>query len=268
MPKENPIPGEMLESLCKVLGDQNTGTEIGHYLNQCGIRDVNPDITKWKRLYNAFVMYQNENQESNRIQIFIQKILHPTRYAEEHEKFETYRSQVNTRLLFIGLEFTQEGKYRRVNEATTIPEAQKRADTLKKKLSDRKVHHDVLRFCKAELLQDNYFHAVFEATKSVAEKIREKTGLTEDGSLLIDKAFGLGEKKTPKLAINTLNTESEESEHKGFSNLLKGLFGMFRNTTGHAPKITWPMDEETALDCLTLASLLHKTLDRSIKTQY
>jgi uncharacterized protein (TIGR02391 family) len=268
MPKEAPITAEMLESICKVLGEQNTGSEIGNYLAQSQIEDIDQPNTKWRRLFNAFVNYQNIQQESNRIQVFIQKTLSPVRYADKHEQFEQFRMEINTRLAFIGLELLETGKYRRVSRAETIPEAQKRADLLKRKLNDRKVHPDVLLFCKAELLQDNYFHAVFEATKSVAEKIREKAGLKEDGSVLVDLAFGLGEKKTPKLALNALSNESEESEHKGFANLLKGMFGMFRNTTGHAPKIKWPIEEETALDCLTLASLLHKTLDRSIRTPY
>lgn len=268
MPKETPISSEMLESICIVLGGQNTGSQIANYLAQSKIEDVDPLGSKWRRLFNAFAKYQNTNQESNRIQVFIQKTLSPVRYADNHELFEKNRTEINTRLAFIGLELLEDGKYRRVTQARTIPEAQKRADILKRKLNDRKVHADVLLFCKAEFLQDNYFHTVFEATKSVAEKIREKAGLAEDGSILVDKAFGLGEKKTPKLAFNTLTTESEESEHKGFANLLKGLFGMFRNTTGHAPKIKWPIDEETALDCLALASLLHKTLDKSFRTPY
>jgi uncharacterized protein (TIGR02391 family) len=70
------------------------------------------------------------------------------------------------------------------------------------------------------------------------------------------------------LAFNSLKTESEESEHKAFMNLLKNHFGIFRNTTGHAPKIKWPIDKETALDCLTLASLLHKMLDKSVRTSH
>jgi uncharacterized protein (TIGR02391 family) len=124
----------------------------------------------------------------------------------------------------------------------------------------------VLRFCKAELLQENYFHAVFEATKSVADKIREKAGLTSDGADLVEKAFGLGQTNTPKLALNTLQTESEQSEHKGFANLLKGMFGMFRNVTAHVPKIKWTINEEDAIDSLTLASLLHRKLDKCVAT--
>ena len=109
----------------------------------------------------------------------------------------------------------------------TFSEAEERAQNLRKTLLDRKIHSDVLTFCKAELLVDNYFHAVFEATKSIAEKIRIKTNLTADGSELVDQAFSY-KGKIPYLALNNLTTESHESEQKGFMNLLKGVFGTFR----------------------------------------
>ena len=73
--KKKTISAETLESICIVLGGQNTGTQIGYYLAQTGIADTDPGITKWKRLYNAFANYQNKFQESNKIQIFIQKTL-------------------------------------------------------------------------------------------------------------------------------------------------------------------------------------------------
>ena len=50
-------------------------------------------------------------------------------------------------------------------------------------------------------------------------------------------------------------------EHNGLMNLLKGMFGTFRNVTAHAPKITWMMDEQDALDLLSLASFLHRRID-------
>jgi uncharacterized protein (TIGR02391 family) len=126
------------------------------------------------------------------------------------------------------------------------------------------VHPDVLRFCREELLVNNYFHTVFEATKSVAEKIRQKTGLTTDGSELVDTAFAF-KNQIPHLALNSLQTESEKSEQKGFMNLLKGLFGTFRNTTAHAPKITWPIDKQDALDILSLVSLVHRRIDTAVE---
>jgi len=49
-------------------------------------------------------------------------------------------------------------------------------------------------------------------------------------------------------------------------NLLKGMFGTFRNVAAHAPKISWPIKEEDALDLLTLASYLHRRLDDAVRT--
>ena len=123
-----------------------------------------------------------------------------------------------------------------------------------------------LRFCRAELLQDNYFHAVLEATKSVADKIRAKTGLTGDGADLVDQALALGKSGMPFLAFNSLRTESEQSEQKGLLNLMKGIFGTFRSPTAHAPRLSWSMTEQDALDLLTMASFLHRRLDSAVRT--
>ena len=52
-------------------------------------------------------------------------------------------------------------------------------------------------FCRAELSQENYFHAVLEATKSVSDKIRCKTGLSGDGGELAMKALSMGQSGMP-----------------------------------------------------------------------
>jgi uncharacterized protein (TIGR02391 family) len=102
--------------------------------------------------------------------------------------------------------------------------------------------------------------AVFEATKSVADKIRTRTGLKNDGAQLVDDAFGM-KQGMPALAFNLLLPPTEESEHQGLAMLVKGMFATFRNTTAHAPKISWPIGLEDALDLLTLASMLHRRID-------
>jgi uncharacterized protein (TIGR02391 family) len=56
-------------------------------------------------------------------------------------------------------------------------------------------------------------------------------------------------------------------EQRGFMNLLKGLFGTFRNTAAHAPKITWKIDEQDALDILSLISLVHRRLDSATRAR-
>lgn len=52
----------------------------------------------------------------------------------------------------------------------------------------------------------------------------------------------------------------------GLMNLIKGLFGAFRNTTAHAPKIHWQITEQAALDILTTISLIHRRLDSAVRT--
>jgi uncharacterized protein (TIGR02391 family) len=147
-----------------------------------------------------------------------------------------------------------------------LDEALERAGRLQSALVNRGVHDDVLQYCRAELLQENYFHAVFEATKSIAAKIRRLSGLTSDGAELAQAAFGQPKDGAPPiLAINTLTTDTDRGEQRGFTNLLIGLFGTVRNPLAHNPKIEWPIDERDALDILTLTSLIHRKLDRTHK---
>jgi hypothetical protein len=42
-------------------------------------------------------------------------------------------------------------------------------------LTRRGVHSEVQRFCRAELRAYNNFHAVLEAMKSIAKKLRQRT---------------------------------------------------------------------------------------------
>lgn len=256
-----PMDGSVIEGISRALGDTEnglTGSEIGKFLKEVGIEDTDPSITKWKRLYNAFVTFQNEKKVSNNILTFINKTMNPARFVGKQDQFEYLRFELNKRLSFVGLELSERGKFCKIKQASTITEAEQRANRLKNKLEQRNAHPAILKYCKAELLVDNYFHVVFEATKSVAEEIRKKTGLTEDGGALVDKAFSI---KNPLLKINDLSSETEESEHKGFANLIKGVFGMFRNTTAHSPKVIWEISEDDALDILSTISLIHRRLE-------
>lgn len=266
VPRENPFNQAQLEAVAKALGHTSeglSGTEIEHTLASCKIPDVDPSNSKWKRLYNALAAEQGRRASANHIIGFIHLSMKPVRWSGKRTEFEQLRMRLNAALLFVGLELCEDGGVRRTNAVSTLTEAENRANRLRTTLEDRDVHEDVLRFCRAELLHENYFHAVLEASKSVANKIREKSGLTSDGAPLATEAFGLGRNGTPKLAINSLSNETELGEQRGFTNLLVGLFGTFRNPTAHAEKIYWPVTEQDALDILSLVSLVHRKLDRT-----
>lgn len=255
-----------LEEICNVLANTETGltgSEITTLLGRLNISDPSLTASKRVRLYEALSLKQRQDRCGNNVVGFIQEAMSPVRYHASPEFFESKRSELNTVLAFCGYSLLDDGRVARATKATTLTEAEQRARRLESKLRARGVHPDVLRFCRAELVQENYFHAVFEATKSVADKIRERASLTSDGAILVDRAFG-GE--IPLLAINTLRTDTERAEQKGFVNLLKGMFGTFRNVTAHTPKIKWPIREDDALDLLSLASYLHRRLDDSVRT--
>lgn len=258
-----------LERICSVLADTSTGltgSEIGRLLAEVGIDDPLPAMTKRHRLHAALRARQGKDSCGNKIVEFIHRAMNPVRYTGSSGYYETKRQELNEVLAFCGLGLGEDGALRRQTAARTLTEAEERAGCLRSELHRRGVHGDVLAFCRSELLQKNFFHAVFEATKSVADKIRARTGLTGDGAELVDQAFGSGKAGMPFLAFNSLQTETERSEHTGMMNLMKGMFGAFRNVTAHAPKISWLISEQDALDLLTIASLLHRRLDTAVRT--
>ncbi len=246
-----------IEALARVLGDCGTGSEITVILARLGLDDHAEGSTKWWRFYDLFLGLQRHDRCANRILNVIQAFLSPTRFIGRNEEFETKRAVVNEALAFSGIKYGADGKFRRVPPARTLTEAEQRANSIRAKFRGRRVHSEVLKYCRAELMEDNYFHAVFEATKGLAQRIRELSGVDGDGAALVDRVF-LGNQ--PVLAFNTLQTEMEKSEQKGIAALLKGCFAAVRNPLAHEPKILWD-GEDDAADCLTLLSLLHRKLD-------
>lgn len=258
-----------LKAICEVLGatsDGLTGTEIGRHLDECGIHDPMPSITKRDRLYEALRAKQRQDGCANHVFGFVKRVMSPVLYHQKAEQFAAIRSRLNTPLAFCGFQVNDSGDIVPVSAARTLSEAQQRADRLQSELRRRQVHPDVLKFCRAELVEQNYFHAVLEATKSVSEKIRAKSGLTGDAGELAQKAFSLGQVGTPFLAFNSLRTDTEKSEQSGLMNLFVGMFGAFRNVTAHGPRISWTISEQDAVDLLTFISLLHRRLDSAIHT--
>ena len=257
-----PFELHILESICKTIAQTEgglTGREISKFLNDLRIQDITPASNKWERLYNALRNWQNINNCSNKILLFVKAALQPARYIGKMELFENRRIETNKRLSFIGYELLEDGTFSIINKSTTIKEAEEKANKLKHKLEYSNAHKLIFKYCSSELLVENYFHTVFEATKSIGDRIREITGLNTDGNTLVEKAFAI---ETPLIQINDLIDQSDRSEHIGLSNIIKGLFGYIRNPTAHIPKIKFTINEEQAIDLLIIVSFVHKSLDK------
>lgn len=236
-----------------------TGSQLDKAFANCGIKDVSGESTKWRRIYTSLMKRQETDKCGNNVAAFIMAVMSPAKFVNDEERFIYARNAINKVLAFDGLEIGEDGQFRQATAATTISEAKQRVDTIASRLKGREIHPEVLKYCKAELMQENYFHAVFEAAKSVAQRIRDMTGIQLDGAQLIDKAFA---ERNPIIWINAMRTETDKSEHKGFALLIKGAFAAIRNPTAHEPKILW-QGEEDAADYFTLLSLIHRKLDKA-----
>ena len=257
-----------VQGIARALGDTDlgfTGSELADLFFQCRFRDDFATETKWKRLYKTLWNEQSRRGDRTPVLGFIRKAMQPARHLRDSQRFEEMRHALNTVLALCGLAVNEAGALGSTSRVTTIPEAEQRARELRATLQSRGIHADVLAFCRAELVTDNYFHAVLEAAKSVPSKLRALTGIDLDGGDLIDRSLG---GSTPLLAINSLKSQSERSEQKGFVNLLKGIHGMFRNPTAHEARVIWKMEQADAEDLMATLSLIHRRLDRAAKNTF
>ena len=261
--KFDSMPEGQIEGLAKVLGECGSGSDISRVLEDRGLVDGSGESTKWRRLYRVFLAIQKQDKCANRIIDFIGSFLVPARFVGRQDEFEERRGELNSILAFSGIEYGSDGQFRRRDPAQTIDEAERRANAIRAKFRGRRLHPEVLKYCQAEMMEQNYFHAVFEASKGLAQRIRNMSGVGYDGARLIDAVFSI---EKPLLAMNTLQTETERSEHKGFALLLKGCFGAVRNPLAHEPRILWE-GEEDAADYFSLISLLHRKLDDCVSTR-
>ncbi|MCT8138602.1 TIGR02391 family protein [Anaerobacillus sp. CMMVII] len=171
------------------------------------------------------------------------------------------KQKVNFQLRFYGFELNDAGKVVTTTETNTFSEALERSQSLIEKLEPYNIHPTVIEYCKPELLQKNYFHAIHEASKSTLSRIRQMNHSTADGAKLIEKTFST---KTPSLIINgnILQSDSEKNEYNALKHLLLTINFSYRNSTSHQVKIYNPKSELDATTALILISKAHHLLDK------
>lgn len=158
-----PFNSQHLEAACRVLADTAqglSGSQIRRLLQEIDIADPSAGLTKWKRLFNALAGAQNKYQVGNHLIMFINRAMDPVNYARDPGIFAWRGDELNVVLAFSGFYVREDGKVGHADKATTLDAARARAGRLKAALESRAVHDEVLNFCRAELLDENYFHAV------------------------------------------------------------------------------------------------------------
>lgn len=260
-----PWSAEIVQGVSDVLGATDTGLtggEIGHILATVKAPDPTPAATKRHRLYNGLAMKQNDTLSANSTVAFIVRAMAPVSNRNDPKLFVRRQQDLNEVLVHIGLRVNDQGKVAKGPTASTLTEAAERAGSIRSELRRRATHDSVLGYCTDEILAKDCFHALLEASKSVPDRIRLLTGLTSDGSTLVDGALSLN--SGPILRINPLADESDRSEQKGFGNLVRGLLGLYRNPIAHTPRINRFISDDELIEALTVISMVHRRLDDAV----
>jgi len=126
---------------------------------------------------------------------------------------------------------------------------------------NRGFHSEIIRHCQALFLQDNYFHAVFEACKVYNKLVGEKAQSPKDGEALMMDVWGC---QNGVLKVTTCQTETDKNVQDGIKFLSAGLMRAMRNPTAHEPALHWPITKEDCLDMLNFVSFLLRQLDKAV----
>jgi uncharacterized protein (TIGR02391 family) len=253
------FPAGTLESVCKVIGELYSGSELTSISQEVPLRDdPGEGYTKWRRLTHAVSSHQAKTGTGNAMVRLVTVAMRPERTLDRKIRADQTRDELNQILSLSGLKVRDDGRIAKSMKARTDAEALTRTTRLRNVLEQRGAHPEVIAYCRPDLLRDDCYEAVFEAIKGLGARIRGLTGVDADGHKLIDQTMSGQE---PMLRINKGVTKTERDEQLGVANLAKGLFSAFRNPVAHEPRITWAMTEQDALDVLATLSLIHRRLD-------
>lgn len=255
-----------IEKITRILGELVTGTDITNILaknrwkdhdTETGVRAIS---TKRKRLEASMIHEINTKNSTQPFFRLIEEIMNPVEFANAKDTWYTNLENINFILRFYGYELTDGGKVQSTTTTKTYTEGLERSTNLLDKLKSQGVHENIIKYCTPELLKENYFHAILEASKSVFDRIRIMTNSSLDGNTLINEAFVV---KRPSIIIkgNLLSNDNEKSLYLGLKSLLNTICYLYRNPTAHSPKLFNEKNESDALTAFMLISLAHHQLD-------
>jgi uncharacterized protein (TIGR02391 family) len=126
---------------------------------------------------------------------------------------------------------------------------------------NRNFHGEVIKNSKKLFLQENYFHAVFEAAKAYNNDVKIKAKNEKNGQPLMMDVWA---SSNGVLKITPCITQTDKDYQDGIKFISSGIMSAIRNPTAHEPAITWPINKQDCLDILSLISFLYRQLDKAV----
>lgn len=112
-----------------------------------------------------------------------------------------------------------------------------------------------------DLYEKGYYReAMINSILCLFDMIREESGLQDDGSDLIGRAFSIN---NPRIILADLQSESGKNIQKGIIQILQGYFQAYRNVASHSLQVNF--SEKDALPVLIVISRLYEQISASEK---
>lgn len=222
--------------------------------------------SKRERIRTAIIEHQTSAGTGKALVGFLHAAMAIVSHIDNPDRFRRWQLELDEKLVTVGLRISDEGRVvRRRKTARTLDEVRALAGRVQRKLKDLDCHHEAVRYCEIELLRQSNFHAASEAVKGIFERLRNLSGSGQDGASLVDEVLSFRNRE-PVIAISPLETDSECSEQTGLMNLLKGIYGLYRNPLAHESRLareqTRAISEAELVSVLVTVSLAHQHLDR------
>lgn len=261
--------------VCKV-----SNIDLEHFKNQIG-------GSKVKCLKEAFEFYQKEDQTDNRLYDLIRNAIPVDKAIENDEQKE------NDGITIVDENSEYVQAVNKLNEVFKAPGIDMFFDVVQRyglvdlknppknykdfglrtklimELEHRGFPKELLKYCKKQILANDYGGAVFEATKGLFHELRKKLDIREgvDGNRLIDDVMSSkenqNEKIKPALCFNSLQSQQDWQEQKALASLFKAAFAVIRNPPAHKPIACFNWDDEKdLLDYFSILSFLYRKLQR------
>lgn len=122
---------------------------------------------------------------------------------------------------------------------------------------ERAIHEKLPSKVRKLFDDSHYAEATFEAYKFLDKKISALSSIKESGYKLMMTALA----ENGSIRLNSLQTETDKDEQRGYQFMLAGAMSAVRNPRGHEFDHFDPA--ETCLDHLSLASLFIRRLEDS-----
>lgn len=249
------ITGLTLEEIARSIGDTYTAAQLPRYLRESGLpaEALPPSVPgdKWQYVFDVLsALHEGGSAARRSLREFIGGWLDGRYHAPP-------LAEVRKRIVSL---LGQQGWYICDGRLVTGERIHVEPGTVTPLGRDARLAalHAEIRQVTERFIEEHLDVAIFEAFKSINNRVKRMTGLDLDGSKLMTAAFS---GTSPQIRFADISSETGRNIQQGLHFLFLGAVQGIRNPDAHEQ--FKPLDDEEGLEVLAFASMLMRRLDHA-----